>query len=475
MKTAIACLFSMAVFLGTMALAPVQGAEELARPPVETPEQHAARMKWWQQARFGMFIHWGIYSVPAGEYQGKTDYAEWFLEQTHMPVSQYSRYAKQFNPIKFDAKEWVGIAKDAGMKYIVITSKHHDGFGMWPSNLTDWCIKSTPFGEAGRDPIKELSEACKDAGIRLGLYHSIMDWHHPDWGTRRPWNDTAGAGKPDMDRFDTYLKGQLKEIVTVYHPGVLWFDGEWESPWTHERGVDLYAYLRKLDPNLIINNRIDKARGGMEGYTTEKSAVGDYGTPEQQIPPKGFGPGVDWETCMTINDHWGYNKQDHNFKSAETLLRNLIDIASHGGNYLLNVGPTAEGVIPAGEVQRLKEMGAWLKVNGEAIYDTGPTAFGPEAGEYSKTKKDGNGKPVFEANWGWRCTTKPGKIYIEIFKWPGERFTLTDMKGKVTKAYLLADRERALSVVQTGSNLTVSLPAKAPDPIASVLCLEVQE
>ena len=475
MKIAIASLYGLTLFLGTMIFTPVQGADEPAKPPMETPEQHAARMQWWRQARFGMFIHWGIYAVPAGEYQGKTDYAEWFLEQTHMPVSQYGQFARQFNPVKFDAKQWVAIAKDAGMKYIVITSKHHDGFGLWSSKLTDWCIKSTPFGRAGRDPLKELSDACREAGIRFCVYYSIMDWHHPDWGMRRAWNDTAGSGKPDMDRFDVYLKGQLKEIVTAYHPGVLWFDGEWESPWTHERGVDLYAYLRRLDPNLIINNRIDKARGGMEGYTGDKSAVGDFGTPEQQIPPKGFGPGVDWETCMTINDHWGYNKHDQNFKSTATLLRNLIDIASHGGNYLLNVGPTAEGVIPAGEIERLKEMGAWMKVNGEAIYDTGPTAFGPEAGEYSKTKKGKQGKPLFEAKWNWRCTTKPGKIYIEIFQWPGEKFTLADAKGKVSKAYLLAERDKALSFVQQGGNLTVDLPRKAPDPIASVLCLEVPE
>ena len=237
--------------------------------------------------------------------------------------------------MKFDAKAFVKTAKDAGMKYIVITSKHHDGFGMWPSALTDWCIKSTPFQ---RDPLRELSAECRKQGIKFCLYYSIMDWHSSDWGTRRAWNDVA-TGTPDMDRYTAYMKGQLKELVTNYHPGVLWFDGEWESPWTHERGVDLYNYLRALDPKLIINNRVGKARAGMEGMDAGQERVGDFGTPEQQIPPSGFGPGVDWETCMTLNDHWGYNKHDNDWKSPEIIIRNLCDIASKGGNYLLNVGP----------------------------------------------------------------------------------------------------------------------------------------
>ena len=173
----------------------------------ETQAERDARMTWFREARFGMFIHWGVYSVPAGEWNGKTGYGEWFMEETKMPVSQYEKFAKQFNPVKFDAKAWVRTAKKAGMKYIVITSKHHDGFGMYRSALTDWCIKSTPFQ---RDPLKELAAACKDEGIVFCFYHSIMDWHHPDWGTRRAWNDKA-TGTPDMDRYTAYMKGQLKE------------------------------------------------------------------------------------------------------------------------------------------------------------------------------------------------------------------------------------------------------------------------
>ena len=269
---------------------------ETPAPPAETPHQHDARMEWWREAKFGMFVHWGVYSVPAGEWDGKTDYAEWIMESAHIPVSRYEQFAKEFNPVKFDAKAFVKTAKDAGMKYLVITSKHHDGFGMWPSALTDWCIKSTPFQ---RDPLQELSAECRKQGIKFCLYYSIMDWHSSDWGKRRAWNDVA-TGTPDMDRYTDYMKGQLKELVTNYHPGILWFDGEWESPWTPERGAELYAYLRALDPKLIINNRVGKARAGMNGMDASAGHVGDYGTPEQQIPPQGFGPGVDWETCMTL-------------------------------------------------------------------------------------------------------------------------------------------------------------------------------
>ena len=440
------------------------GAAPVPALPVETPQQRDARMEWWREAKFGMFIHWGVYSVPAGEWGGKTGYAEWIMESARIPVSRYEQFAGQFNPVKFDAAAWVKTAKDAGMKYIVITSKHHDGFGMWPSALTDWCIKSTPFQ---RDPLGELADACKKAGIRFCLYHSIMDWHSSDWGARRAWNDVA-TGTPDMDRYTAYMKGQLKELVTRYHPGVLWFDGEWESPWTDKRGLDLSVYLHGLDPKLIINNRVGKTEAGLRGR------VGDFGTPEQEIPPSGFGPGVDWETCMTLNNHWGYNKHDHQWKSPETIIRNLCDIASKGGNYLLNVGPTCEGLIPQPSVDRLAEVGAWMKVNGAAIYDSFPTPFGGEAGSFSATEKDKDGKPQFIAAWNWRATTKPGKIYIEIFNWPiSGKIELPGLQSRVKKATLLATGEK-LKVEPTAAGVTLVLPAAAPDKIASVICLEIK-
>jgi len=446
------------------ALTPLSGN---AAESTETKEQHDTRMDWWRDARFGMFIHWGLYSVPAGEWNGKTNYGEWILNAAKIPVSQYEQFSQQFNPVKFDAKAWVQTAKAAGMKYIVITSKHHDGFGMWPSALTDWCIKSTPFQ---RDPLQELSAECKKAGLKFCVYYSIMDWHHPDWGKRLDWNDKA-TGTTDMDRYTDYVKGQLKELVTRYHPGVLWFDGEWEPVWTHERGVDLWNYLRALDPKLIINNRIDKGRKGMVGMSTNSSFVGDYGTPEQQIPPTGFGAGVDWESCMTMNRHWGYNKNDQNWKTTEMLVRNLIDCASKGGNYLLNVGPTSEGLIPQPSLERLAEVGAWMKVNGEAIYGTGPTPFDVPTGQFNATGKNKKGEPKFIPSWEWRATTKPEKIYIHVFQWPVGKLELPVVQNKITKVYLLAGRKK-LEWQQTASGVSVSLPEKAPDAIASVICLE---
>jgi alpha-L-fucosidase len=421
----------------------------------ETTEQRARRMEWFNEARFGMFIHWGVYSVPAGEWEGKTNYGEWFLEETKMPVSQYEQFAQQFNPVKFDAKAWVRIARDAGMKYLVITSKHHDGFGMWRSDLTDWCIKSTPFP---RDPLKELAAECKKAGITFCTYHSIMDWHHPDYAKRRPWNDRA-TGTPDMDRYVEFMKGQLKELITRYGPlGIMWFDGEWEEPWTHERGVDLYNYVRSLQPSIIVNNRVGKGRAGMSGMD-KGQGVGDYGTPEQEIPPTGFGPGVYWESCMTMNRHWGYNKHDQDWKSAETLIRNLIDCASKGGNYLLNVGPTSEGLIPGPSVERLAAIGRWMKVNHEAIYGT-------EASPFNRTP------------WG-RCTKKVSHgattLYLHVFNWPADgRLVVPGLRSVVQRAWLLADPKKPLTVVQSDLGPVLSVPASAPDAVSSTVAIKVK-
>jgi alpha-L-fucosidase len=424
----------------------------------ETLAQHDARMAWWREARFGLFIHWGVYSVPAGQWEGETNYAEWFLEETKMPVSQYEKFAGQFNPTRFDAQKWVRLAKDAGMKYIVITSKHHDGFGMFRSALTDWCIKSTPFE---RDPLKELAAACKKQGVKLCFYHSIMDWHHPDWGVRRPWNDKAGAEPPDMDRYTAYLKGQLKELLTRYGPiGVLWFDGQWEKPWTAERGDDLYNYVRGLQPNIIINNRVGKPADSPSkiGFAN-RGRIGDYGTPEQEIPATGLGPGVDWESCMTMNDHWGYNKNDHNWKSGTTLVRNLIDCASKGGNYLLNIGPTAEGVFPDASIERLAEIGAWMKVNGKAIYGTTASPLA---------------KPL---PWG-RCTAKisggAATLYLHVFDWPGDGVLLVPgLKNKIKTAYLLADPKKQKLAAKNGADgVTLSVPPAAPDHISSTIVLK---
>lgn len=448
--TSIGLVFLLATFLSSV----VPGAESLKDYTNETAAQRDARMAWFNDARFGMFIHWGVYSVPAGEWEGKTNYGEWFLEETKMPVSQYEKFAQQFNPVKFDARAWVKAAKNAGMKYIVITSKHHDGFGMYRSDLTDWCIKSTPFQ---RDPLKELADACAAEGITFCFYHSIMDWHHPDWGQRRAWNDRA-TGTPDMDRYTAYMKGQLKELLTRYGPiGILWFDGEWEKPWTHERGVDLYNYVRSLQPQIIINNRVGKARAGMNGMDQGQERIGDYGTPEQNIPAKGFGPGVSWESCMTMNDHWGFNRNDNHWKSTETLVRNLIDCASKGGNYLLNIGPTSEGLFPQASLERLAQIGAWMKINGVAIYGT-------------------TASPFSRLPWG-RCTTKVAgnetTLFLHVFNWPKDgKLTIPGLKNPVKSARLLAGG-KTLKVASAADGAVVEVPANAPDAISSTVALVI--
>lgn len=420
-------------------------------------------MEWWRAARFGMFIHWGVYSVPAGTYNGQQvpSLGEWIMYNGKIPVAEYAKYAERFNPQQFDADQWVQIAQNAGMKYMVITAKHHDGFAMFHSKVDGYNIyDATPFK---RDPLAELASACQRHGMKLGFYYSqCQDWHHPGGEARPRAGQASGHWDAAQDGdFDAYLRNvavpQVKELMTNYGKvSVLWFDTPFKFM-TPPR-VQLFPALFNLQPGIIVNNRLG------DGFK------GDTETPEQRIPPTGYADGRDWETCMTINDTWGYKSYDTHFKSTQTLLRNLIDIASKGGNYLLNVGPTSEGIIPAPEVQRLAEMGQWLKTNSEAIYGCGPTAFGSEAGSYST--RPGTTRPTFTAAWDWRCTTKPGKLYIHLFKWPDGKFDLAGVKGQVAKAYLLADRQ-ALTVMQTGGDVSVALPASAPDANASVLCLEL--
>lgn len=336
----------------------------------EQPAEKDARMAWWRDATFGMFIHWGLYAIPAGTWDGQTldkgRIGEWIMHELDIPVSDYEKLAAQFNPVSFDAEQWVSIAKNAGMKYIVITSKHHDGFSLWDSGVSDYDIMdASPFG---RDILMELKQACDAAGIKLCFYHSIMDWHHPDAESPKDYRHQNNPNA-NWDRYrEAYLKPQLTELVTRYHPAVLWFDGEWIPEWTEEQGQELYRYLMGLDPNLIINNRISKARQGMSGMNEYENAAGDFGTPEQEILESTAT--MDWESCMTMNDTWGFRSDDFNWKSSETLIENLIDIAAKGGNYLLNIGPMASGKIPQASIERLYDMGAWLAVNGEAIYGT---------------------------------------------------------------------------------------------------------
>ena len=433
-------------------LAPLPG----ATLPQETRAQHDARMQWWREARFGLFIHWGLYAIPAGERGTRTNHGEWIRTTAQIPIAEYEEFVGQFNPVKFNADEWVRMAKDAGMKYIVITSKHHDGFCLFDSKFTDFDVMSTPFH---RDILKELAEACRKQGIKLCFYHSIMDWHHPDYLPRRDWEKDRPTAGANFDRYVAYMKNELKELLTNYGDiGVLWFDGEWESTWNQKYGRELYDYVRSLQPNILINNRVGAGRSGMEGMTKEGEYAGDFGTPEQHIPATGL-PGVDWETCMTMNDHWGYNKNDQHWKSSETLIRMLADIASKGGNFLLNVGPTAEGTFPQASVERLREMGRWMKVNSESIYDT-------------------QASPFKKLEWG-RATQKdvPGgtRLYLHVFDWLANgRLRVSGILNDARQAYLLSDaQKKPLEVKREEDALVVTVPQTAPDAYDSVVVLEV--
>ena len=447
------------IFLGIVVLscAPPEPPPQMV---TETQEQHDARMQWWRVARFGMFFQWGLYAIPAGEWKGETSHAEWVRETAQIPLEEYDRFVPRFNPVQFNAAEWARLAKDAGMKYVVITSKHHDGFCLFDSKETDFDVMSSPFK---RDILKELSDACAKEGLKMCWYHSIMDWHHPDYLPRRTWEEKdRPADGANLDRYVAeYLKPQLKELTSNYGKiGVLWFDGEWESTWNEDRGRDLYQYVRSLQPDIIINNRVSSGRSGMAGLTAEGAFAGDFGTPEQQVPATGL-PGVDWESCITMNDHWGFNKYDNNWKSSRELIQMLADIASKGGNLLLNVGPTADGLFPPESVERLRAIGAWMKVNGEAIYGT-------------------KASPFKSLPWG-RCTQKAQdgkvKLYLHVFVWPASReLTVPGLLSDPGNAYVLADAQKSpLRVSRDGNDVTIEVPKGAPDPVNSIVVLELKE
>lgn len=385
-------------------------------------DQQAARMAWFREAKFGLFIHWGVYAEFSGYYKGEEGwkYAEHIMRRSNIPLEEYKAVAATFNPVGFDAEEWVKLAKEAGMKYLVITAKHHDGFSMYDSAYTDYdIVEFTPFK---RDPFKELAEACKTHGIRFCIYYSHMDWIYTH----------------DTPEYNAFRANQVVELIEKYDPGILWFDDYGQGG-----TFDLLQTLRKKYPNLIVNDRV----------TDRKWGHGDYRTPEQSIPKNQLGADVDWETCMTLNHSWGYHKGDHNWKSTEELIHKLIDIASKGGNFLLNIGPDGKGVIPPESVVRLQEVGKWMQVNGEAIYGT--------------TSAD------VESTASVKFTARDGKLYAFILDWPSNgKLELNVGDKEIKNAYLLADKI-AVKIEKKKGGVSISLPGNPPDPTASVLVLEL--
>jgi alpha-L-fucosidase len=396
------------------------------------------RLEWFRDAKFGLFIHWGLYAIPAGVWQGEQipGIGEWIMLRARIPVAEYEQLAKQFNPVQFDAKAWVGLAKEAGQRYLVITAKHHDGFCLFDSAVTDYdIVDATPFG---RDPLKELAAECQRQGIRLCFYYSqTQDWHHPG-GDGNDW-DYDEAGKDFDGYIEDYVKPQVRELLTNYGPiGLIWFDTPKRI--TPEQSRALVDLVHELQPDCLVNGRIG-------------NALGDYAEARDNAFPDAA-VAMDWETPATINDTWGFKTHDHNWKTPEDLIRKLVDVASKGGNYLLNVGPTAEGIIPQPSVDRLRAMGAWLRRNGEAIYGTRP---GPLQG------------------LGWcRSTAGPGTVYLHVFDWPaGGEIRLPDLGAPVTGATLLGDPARpALPVAHRDGGVVIAVPAQAPDAAVSVVALE---
>jgi alpha-L-fucosidase len=411
-------------------------------PGPETEQEREERMKWWREARFGMFIHWGPVSLKGTEIG--------WSRGREVPIREYDNLYKSFNPEKFDAQEWVQIAKDAGMKYVVITSKHHDGFCLWDSKYTDYDIMSTPFK---RDVIKELADQCRRQGITFNTYFSIIDWYQADYlprgrGDKRP---VEGA---DFERYVKYMKNQLREIVTKYGPlGIMWFDGEWENHWTPERGWDLYRYVRSLQPDILVNNRVGKGRQGMKGITKkDREYAGDYATPEQEIGQ--FNIEDAWETNMTICRQWAWKPNDK-MKSLKECIQTLARVVGGDGNFLFNVGPMPDGRIEPRQVERLREMGQWLKINGESIYGT-------------------RGGPLKPGRWG-ASTHKGNRIYVHVFDWPKDgELELPLPRNDVIRAYLLAYEQLGDLLLDSDdkNNLVITIPRKAPDPIDAVVVLE---
>jgi alpha-L-fucosidase len=416
----------------------------------ESQEQFAARTAWWREAKFGMFIHWGVYAVPADSSQGA---GEWYFynhtdkdpttgAEKHLQVADYAKFADRFNPVRFDARKWVSAAKNAGMKYIVITTKHHDGFCMFDSKLTDYnIVKATPFH---RDPLKELARECRRQGIRLCFYHSIMDWHEADYLPRRAW-DTRPVEGASLNRYIQYMEGQLRELLTHYGPiGVIWFDGGWEHSPQDLHADEVVKEIRALQPGILINNRIDLPE--------------DFDTPEQTIPANALPGGRLWETCMTLNDTWGYARNDHDWKSGPDLIRKLCDIASKGGNFLLNVGPTDLGEFTPETLDRLTQVGAWMKANGESIYGTTKSPFK---------------KLAFKG----RCTQKGNRLYLQVFEWPESGLQIRGLTTPIVSARTLNGGETLpvggqMPQARQDPAYTIGKPSQI-DPVATVIELRL--
>ncbi len=387
--------------------------------------------------RFGMFIHWGPVTLRGTEIG--------WSRGREVPVEEYDNLYKEFDPVLFNAEDWAKTARDAGMKYLTITARHHDGFCLWPTKFTDYNIMATPFK---KDVVGALSKACKKYGIKFCMYYSVLDWHQPDYPFHLPEGKQQPDPKADMTRYMQFMKNQLKELVTNYDPYMLWFDGQWESPWTNAMGKEIYDYLHQLKPDIITNNRLGKEFAAMGNKAIDPSKmIGDYDTPEQVVGRLNMT--MPWESCFTICQQWAWKPNDK-LKSLKECLSILSRTAGGNGNLLLNVGPMPDGRIEQRQVTRLKEIGDWLKINGAAVYNT---LGGP-----------------YEPNDDYATTRRGNKIYVHILNTDTTVVTLKALPGrKIVQAYRL--KGQPVSVGQTGSNIIIPV-LKSDEPYVVVLELD---
>ncbi|PWH12043.1 MAG: alpha-L-fucosidase [Anaerolineae bacterium] len=421
------------------------------------------RTQWFRQARFGMFIHWGLYAIPAR--------GEWVRSHERLSNEDYQPYFDEFHPTCYDPQAWAALARRAGMQYAVLTAKHHDGFCLFDSQLTDYKSTNTP---CRRDLVREYVDAFRAEGLRVGLYYSLLDWHHPDYpayGDRfHPMRDNPQYKNrtQDFNRYLEYFHGQVRELLTNYGPiDIIWFDFSYDQmsgeTW---RATALVEMARTLQPNLLIDNRLDASGDTNRSIESLEPPpyCGDFACPEQIIPPQGLtdevGRPVPWEACLTLNNHWGYCAADHDYKSPRQVIRALVECVSKGGNMLLNVGPNAHGEIPPESVEILEQVGKWMRHNGESIYGCGQA-------------------PLPKPEWG-RYTQNGNMLYAHIFERGIGPINLRGLNGKIRKARLLADGSeiklsRPWNVHDYPQDAFIEFPsAHLPDETDTVVALELE-
>ncbi len=407
--------------LGTSLPAAAGWPAESAVVAPDEQEDRARRMKWWHEARFGMFIHWGLYSV-LGRH-------EWAMENEGIPVAEYQELAKRFTPEPNAARGWAQLARRAGQKYMVMTTKHHEGFCLFDTQHTDYCA---PKQACGRDLVREFVEAARGEGLRVGFYHSLMDWHHPD-GAHCATDEAARL------RFVDYIHGQIRELMTNYGKiDILWYDVAWPldaEGWESHR---MNQMVFKLQPDIIVNNR--------------NHLPGDFSTPEQRIVAEK--EGRSWEACMTMNGSWGYQRTDDDWKSPKTVVRNLVTCARDGGNYLLNIGPKGDGSIPDESVRILSAVGKWMEKNGATVY-------GAERCRVNRSNY---------ANF----TRKGNTLYIHVVFWPGSTVTVGGLRTRVQSARLFATGQKLAFEQDDFSVRFTGLPERPPDDPVTVIAAECE-